>query len=287
MTTNPNIEQFKEMIRLEWTDANTVAAWRKWYPQFAVWLREATEIIVEAAQVRPGMHVLDIASGTGEPALTLAERVGPLGQVTASDLGPEMIAIAEENARSRRFSNMKFQQADVHNLPFADEAFDVITCRFGVMYFADPARALSEIARVLKPGGRVALTAWAPLEQNEFLVIPFMPFLKRANVPPPPPGAPHPFRYAQAGSLSSELSAAGFREVSERTCALTLMFPGRPEENWQHLYETAAPFHPIINSLSPQGREQAVAEVLEAYRRCYDGKQVKTSGTMVLATAAR
>jgi SAM-dependent methyltransferase len=106
----------------------------------------ATESIVRAAQVTPGMEVLDIASGTGEPALTLAETAG---HVTATDLGPQMLVSAEENARARGVGNVTFTHADVHELPFGDASFDRVTCRFGIMYFADVDRALGEIRRVL------------------------------------------------------------------------------------------------------------------------------------------
>ena len=80
----PSVEQFKEVIVQEWTDPNTVAAWSKWHSKFAVQSAQAKEAIVQAAQDEPGMHVLDIASGTGEPALTLAELVGPECHVTAT-----------------------------------------------------------------------------------------------------------------------------------------------------------------------------------------------------------
>jgi SAM-dependent methyltransferase len=285
--TITGIEYFKEMIRHEWTDETTVAAWRAWYPQFSAWLRQATEIIVDAAGLQPGEQVLDVASGTGEPALTLAEKVGPDGRVTATDLSSGMIEITEANARLRGCRNVHCRQADVHCLPFEDATFDAVTCRFGVMYFADTATALHEIWRVLKPGSRVVLTAWASLDQNEFLQIPLLPFLKRANVPAPPTGAPQPFKYAEAGTLSADLSTAGFNRINEKPFPLTLVFPGTPEDNWQHIYDTAAPFRQIIESLSPGDRNEAVAEVLNGYRSRYDGQQVKTSATMILATATR
>lgn len=281
------IAQFKEMIRQEWTDPATVAAWRKWNPQFVASLHQATEILMDVAHVRPGMQVLDLASGTGEPALSIAAAVGPEGHVTATDLGPGMLATCEENARAQGLTNMSFEVADAHVLPFPDGAFDLVTCRFGVIYFADCGQAMREIHRVLKPGGRVVLTGWGPLDQNQFLTIPLMPFLKRMPVPPPPPGAPHPFKFAEAGSLSAELAAAGIGQIEESFRALQLRFPGTPEENWEQLYSGAAPFHPIINSLDAAERAAALDEVLSGYRQCYDGKFVTTTATMVIAAAIR
>src|SRR6266542_3693349 len=108
------------MIVDEWTDPATIAAWRKWSRQFSIFLREATDVLVRAAHVQPGLQILDLASGTGEPSLTLARRVGPTGHVTATDIVSGMLAIAEENARRLGLTNMTFRQADVHQLPFPD-----------------------------------------------------------------------------------------------------------------------------------------------------------------------
>jgi SAM-dependent methyltransferase len=283
----PSTEQFKERVVQEWTDSNTVAAWRKWHSKIAVVSAEAKEAIVRAAQVEPGMQVLDIASGTGEPALTLAELVGSEGHVTATDLGAGMIAVAKENAEKAGLTNMTFLQADAHELPFSDRSFDRVTCRFGVMLFADSPQALGEIYRVLKPGGRVAFTAWGALEQNPYLSITLTPFLKRVEVPPPLPGAPRPFRFAEAGTLAAELQRAGFQEVQEETRTISWAWPGPPEEVWEHVRDVAVAFHPIIYGLEPEARKQAIDEVVEGYQRYYDGQKVNLPAVIVLASGVR
>jgi len=286
-TEPPSTEQFKEQVVQEWTDPNTVAAWSKWHSKYAVQSAEVNGAIVQAARVEPGMQVLDIASGTGEPALTLAGLVGPEGHVTATDLGHGMIAIARENAQKSGLANMTFLQADVHRLPFSDRSFDRITCRFGVMYFADLPRALAEVYRVLKPGGRVALTAWGPLEGNPRMLAALTPFLKRVEVPPPPPGAPQPFRFAEWGTLAADLQRAGFREVHEELREISYAWPGSPEEAWEQFRDAAVPFHPIIYGLAPEEQEKAVGEAVEGYRQYFDGKKVDFPGVIVLASAVR
>src|SRR5262249_40185489 len=155
-------------------------------------------------------------------------------------------------------TNLTFQEADAHALPFADETFDRVTCRFGVMYFADVGQALREIRRVLKPGGLAALTAWGPLEQNPISVSALGPFLSRTSIPPPPPGAPHPFRFASQGSLSQEFERAGFKLIDEQLRTINCAWPGPPEELWEHFREIAAGFRPIMNSLPPDQRQQAI-----------------------------
>jgi SAM-dependent methyltransferase len=282
-----NTERFKEQVCAEWTDPATVSAWRKWYPKMVEQTREATDAIVQLSHVAPGLRVLDLASGTGEPALALARAVGPQGHVTATDLGADMLAIARENARHAGLTNLTFQQADVHALPFHEQAFDRVTCRFGVMYFADAGQALREIRRVLKPVGLIALTAWGPLERNPFMLGALEPFFKRVSVPPPPPGAPHPFKYAAQGSLAQELERAGFHRVEEQVRTINWAWPGPPEELWQHFREVAVPFHPIMDSLAPDRRKEAISEVIEGYRRYYDGERVNAPAVIVLAFGAR
>src|SRR5688572_15342656 len=98
------LAEFKETVRQEWTEG--ARAWRTWNAKLGVLSRAATEAIVRAAQIEPGMRVLDLAGGTGEPALSLAEAVGPDGHVTATDFVPEMLAVAEENARQRGLGNL-------------------------------------------------------------------------------------------------------------------------------------------------------------------------------------
>jgi SAM-dependent methyltransferase len=286
-TMAPMIDQFKEMVRQEWTDDVTVAAWRKWRAPFAVQTHATKEAIVAAAQLAPGLTVLDLASGTGEPALTIAAAVGPAGHVTATDLGPGMLAIAEAEAHANGLTNMTFQQVDAHALPFADGSFDRVTCRFGVMYFADVPTALQEIRRVLKPAGRAAFIAWGKMEENPLMLCCVGPFMRRVAPPPPPPGAPTPFTFATPGTLGGELRNAGFAAVDEETRAVPLPWPGPPEELWQHFRDIAAPFRPLIDGLPEAEREAAIGEVLAGLRRFYDGERVATPASIIVASAVR
>src|SRR5258708_2427566 len=180
------IQKFREHLHLEWTGDRTVAAWRKWHAQIATFTHGATEAIIEAAHLRPGMRVLDLASGVGDPALSIAREVAPTGRVTASDLGPGMMSLAEELARKKGLTNIEFREASAESLPFPGESYDVLTCRFGVMFFPDLPKALRECFRVLKPGGRVAFVALGKKEQPFFTTTPAT-LLQHLPLPPPPP----------------------------------------------------------------------------------------------------
>ena len=112
------IEMFRDKLRQEWTDEQTVAAWRKWHRPMTEFTREVTSAVLEAAQLRPGMQVLDLASGVGDPALSIAEVVGPSGHVTATDLGPGMIAFAEELAKKKGSGTSSFALRMSRPFPF-------------------------------------------------------------------------------------------------------------------------------------------------------------------------
>src|SRR5690242_10801041 len=121
--------RWKEHGRQEWSAG--AAAWRKWHAPFAAMSRAATEAIVGAVRAAPGVRVLDVASGTGQPALALAAAVTPGGAVVATDLVAEMLGDIEELARREGLTNLAAQQADAEDLPFGDGVFDAVTCRFG------------------------------------------------------------------------------------------------------------------------------------------------------------
>jgi len=171
-----------------------------------------TEAIVQLAAARLGMRVLDLACGTGEPAISLASQVGVEGQVVGIDINSELLEVARGRAQQRSLNNIEFRQADAHALPFSPESFDLVTSRFGVMFFDDSARALGESRRVLRSQGRIALLAWGPFEQPYFLST--MAVVRRhVTVSTLQPGTLNMFRFSQPGSLTVALKQAGFTRV--------------------------------------------------------------------------
>jgi SAM-dependent methyltransferase len=282
------IQIFRERLREEWTGDKTVAGWRKWHAQIAAFTRGATEAILEAAQLRPGLRVLDLASGVGDPALSIAWKVAPSGRVTATDLGPGMISLAEELARNQGITNIEFSEANAESLPFADASYDVLTCRFGIMFFPDLAKALGECFRVLKPGGRVAFVAWGIKEQPFFTTTAGI-LLKHVPVPPPPPDpdAPNLFMFGERGRLRRALESAGFRDVHEEDRIVPGRWAGSLEEYWQQFSEIAAPFRPLIEQLTPMKKAAAVVEILAALRKFWNGKELTLPLEIVIGTGTR
>src|SRR5580692_10976075 len=268
------IQEFRERLRQEWTDEKTVAAWRKWHAQIAAFTRGATEAILESDHLRPGLRVLDLASGVGDPALSIAAKVAPTGRVTATDLGPGMISLAEELARKKGLTNIEFREANAESLPFADASYDVITCRFGIMFFPDLPKALRECLRVLKPGGRAAFVAWGKMAQPFFTTTAGI-ILKHVPVPPPPPDPDGPslFMFGERERLRRALEAAGFASVHEEDRVIAGRWTSSIEEYWEQFTEVAAPFRPLLAQLTPEKMAQAKAEIIATLGKFWDGKE--------------
>ncbi|TNE60530.1 MAG: methyltransferase domain-containing protein [Bacteroidetes bacterium] len=188
--------------------------WKKWDDFTMRFLQRQGDQIVEALDLRADHHVLDIATGTGEPGLTIASRVVK-GSVIATDLSEGMLRVAQEKAAAQDVRNFRTQVADVCELPFGDNSFDAVSCRLGFMFFPDMELAASEMIRVLKPGGRLAVTVWGAPEQNLWITAIMGVLKKSIDMPTPPPGAPGMFRCAQPGFITTLFEKAGIAGGAE------------------------------------------------------------------------
>jgi SAM-dependent methyltransferase len=255
-----------ESPQTHWGSSYRLVAAEKWRAKSAAMGQPLTEALVEYVQPRAGMQVLDIASGTGEPAISLAALVGAEGHVAALDLSEELLEIAKKRAQQRGLTNISFHRADAHELPFADGSFDLASCRFGVMFFADVARALRELHRALRPGARVGFAAWGPFDQPYWMST-IGVVLKHAGGPAIPPGGQDPFCFSRPGSLSAALRGAGFQQVAEETRRLPWSWLGEPEELWEYSRSVSAPFRPLLERVPGEMWPQIDVEVQAAVRQ--------------------
>ncbi len=269
----------------QWGASYRLIAAEKWKAKSAAMGRDVTEALVEYARPQPGWNVLDLASGTGEPGISLAKRVGPEGHVTALDLSADLLEIANERARQRGLTNFSTLQADAHVLPFPENSFDLVTCRFGVMFFADVEKALGEIRRVLKPGGRCCFVAWGPFDQPYWSST---MAIVHAHVGGPliSPGGPDMFRFSKPGSLSAKLGLAGF-EAQEEIKTLPWTWPGGVEEVWEYVRSVSTPFRPLLERVPKDKWDAINAEVRAAIGKYVDGDSVKFGAVVVLAAGRK
>ena len=266
-----------------WSSSYRLVAAEKWKAKSAALGNAVTEALVGYSRPLPDMLVLDLASGTGEPAISLAQRVGPRGSVTAVDQSSELLDIAAERARNKKLTNFTIQQADARQLPFAGQRFDLATCRFGVMFFSDAQRALAELRRVLKPGARACFAAWGPMEQPYWQTT--MKIVHRhAGGTMLPAGGSDPFRFSATGSLSEVLSAAGFREVEESTRNFPWTWLGDAEEVFEYACAVAAPFRPMLERVPAEEWPAIRAEAKAAIERYRVGDEIRFGADVVLAS---
>ena len=266
-----------------WSSSYRLIAAEKWRAKSAVLGSAVTEALVEYAQPRPGMQVLDLACGTGEPGISVAQKVGPQGHVTAMDLSAELLELASQRAKGKGLDNFSTQQADAHQLPFADRTFDLATCRFGVMFFADPERALMELRRVLQAGARACFAAWGPIDQPYWQTT--MGIVHRhAGGTMLEPGGPDPFRFSTAGSLAKVLRSAGYQEVEESVRNLPWTWPGDAEEVFEYACALTVPFRAMLERVPADEWPAIRAEVKAAIERYRVGDEIRFGAELVFAS---
>jgi ubiquinone/menaquinone biosynthesis C-methylase UbiE len=236
------------------------AGWKKWDILTMAMLRPHGDAIMDHLGATGTSVVLDIAAGTGEPGLSIARHLHG-GKVVITDLAEHMLAVAKEKAAAASITNVEFREADANALPFADNTFDEISCRHGFMFFPDMQQAANEMARVLKPGGRIATSVWAGPEKNFWVTCMMSNIKKHLDVPPMDPAAPGMFRCAQPGLIAGFFRNAGLKEVVEREVPNVVGVSG-PEEYWNMMTEVAAPFVAALSKADDATVAKVKADVL-------------------------
>lgn len=245
----------KDFFRAEW--AGVADAWERWGPAVRQQSAAATAWLLRMAQIGPGAAVLDLASGTGDPALALAREVGATGRVVATDLVEGAVAFAARAAVTAGLTNVETCVADMEALPFADATFDAVTCRLGLMFCPAPGKALTEARRVLRPGGRAAFVVWGSPRQPLFEAT--LGQVRRALAPGATGGLPQqrtepswpaeshsdaspgPFRFADPAELSRALIGAGFSDVLCEQRVVPWPFPGSGAAWWRMFVDLGGP----------------------------------------------
>jgi ubiquinone/menaquinone biosynthesis C-methylase UbiE len=275
------------MTRLDpWDAAAQARVSDRWAAASAEWNTAITQALLTPTGLSPDSMVLDLAAGSGEPALSIARRL-TAGKVIAIDSSLASLLLAKTHARELGLeSKVECLQGDAQAIPIRHDCVDRITCRFGIMFMSNTARAMSEMMRVLKPGGRVALLAWGALEQPFFdatlgVVLRLVP---GARIPSE---AETMFRFATPGSLLQELRAAGFSDLHEKSLTLPRIWAGTPLELWIYQQEISTLCHPLFASV-PQGMKDEIDfEVRAALSRFTDGEVLNVPVHVKIAVGAK
>ncbi len=254
---------FKETTRAQWQDAAT--AWHGWGPVIADWLGDATELMLDLAGITEGSAVLDVAAGAGEQSLRAAQRVGPGGRVVATDIAPNLLELAAEDARDAGLplDTLELDGEALDTLP--GDNYDAVISRVGLIYFPDQGRALAGARHVLKPGGRFATVTYSTPDRNEFFSIPIGIIRRRAQLPPPLPGQPGPFSLGAPGVLAASLESAGFSDVVVHTVPSPLRVSSA-SECVRFERESFGALHQMMRGLSEAEKAETWAEIEQALR---------------------
>jgi len=275
----PQLTQIRDQQKESWNKFSP--GWKKWDELMMDFMRPMGDEIIHRIDPHGSDLVLDIASGTGEPALTIATML-TTGKVVLTDVADEMLAVAKENAALRGVTNIETVVCDVCELPFPDNSFDSISCRFGFMFFPDMLMAAKEMVRVLKPGGKIATAVWDGPEKNFWITAVMGTISKNIELPPTVPGAPGMFRCAAPGLIADIFREAGLRNVGEAAvagklqCKTTAVY-------WSTMTEVAAPIVAALSRTDDPTREKIRQEVCNLVSEKYpDGDVVIDSGAIVI-----
>jgi ubiquinone/menaquinone biosynthesis C-methylase UbiE len=214
---------------------------RRWQSVAAGWEKHAdalrrdtmpvTSWMIDAIEPQPGNDLLELAAGIGDVGFLAAELIQPGGTLITSDLVPEMLTAAQRRAEKLGITNVRFRQIDAEAIDQPAASLDGVLSRWGYMLMPDAEAALKDTRRVLKPGSRVALAAWADPKDNPWTALPVKELVERGLVEPPPPG-PGQFAWAPEGTTEEQLEAAGFVEYDVDSIAFTVRYPS-VEAWWQ------------------------------------------------------
>lgn len=259
---------FKATTRTQWESA--AEAWHRWGPSIESWLGAATELMLDDAGVHEGSRVLDVAAGAGGQTLTAAHRAGRTGHVLATDISPAILEYAAATATAAGLTNVATLEADGEDLSAVpSSSFDAAISRVGLIYFPNQDRALAEICRTLRPGGRISSVVYSTPDRNGFFAVPVGIIRRIAGLPAPAPGLPGPFSLGGPGVAEAAYQRARLVDVTV-TAVPSPVRMASAAECVRFEKESFGALHTMLAGVSEAERAGAWAEIEEALG-AYDG----------------
>lgn len=246
--------------------SETAPYWEKHRGIIREMFAPVSQALIAAAGISRRSSVLDVATGPGEPALTIAELLGAEGKVVGIDAVLEMVEAARREAQRRNFRNATFAVARADVLPGQTNSFDAVVSRFGVMFFPSPVSAVREMLRVLRPGGRMAMAVWHFADRNPFHYTLSRIVERYIDSPPPAADAPDAFRFAERGKLAGVLSEAGAIEVSEELLQFSIRAAVSPEEFYTLRSEMSERLRTKLSKIPREQMSEVKRQAIEAIR---------------------
>jgi ubiquinone/menaquinone biosynthesis C-methylase UbiE len=288
-------DEIRHHARIEWDAA--APGWKKYGKDMLRWIAPVSDQLIRSTGITSGQTVLDVATGTGQPALTIAKIVGPNGKVIGVDLSPEMLEVANEEAAYQGLTNVVFQVVKDENLSmFPDNTFDSVVCRNGLMFMPDPVKALKAFLRVLKPGGKSSVTVWGSPDKSPVMGVVMktisrhVPDFKQPSASAAaPPGTPRgAFSIPTVDMLHDYFLKAGFSDFNAEKIEVTVAQTDTAEQFWQGMTEVSG-FLVVLLSKLPDERKLAIKnDVIDSLSKIFpSGGPVKFTGELILGTATK
>jgi SAM-dependent methyltransferase len=247
--------------------------------------RAVGEWMVRELDPKPGDTVLELGAGPGDTGFAAAAVVGERGRLISTDFSPDMVKVARHRGAELGHRNVDYRVMDAERIELEDDSVDGVLCRFGYMLMANPAAALRETRRVLRPSGRLALAVWAAAERNPWAAIGGRILVERGHMPPPEPGAPGVFSMGGEERTRALLEDAGFAEV--RTEEIPVRFTFSDVDDYVGFaIETAGQFALVIRGLSESERQTIAAQLGEAFAPFAAGGGYELPGVALAAAAS-
>jgi len=243
-----------EQQRDDWR--SVAAGWER--QRAAMWetTRPVSERMVELLAPAQGDVVLELAGGSGDTGLLAAERIGPNGRLIESDFVSDIVDSARRRAAEVGAGNIELRVLDAESLDLDDETVDGILCRWGFMLTSDPAAALAETRRVLRPRGRVAFAVWGTPEENPWASTVGRVLVEHGVVPPPEPDSPGPFRLGDRSRVAALVEGASLELVSNEDFPIAFRF-----ESFDEFWESTKDVSRALNAAIESADEAVVATV--------------------------
>jgi SAM-dependent methyltransferase len=278
MTWTYTDDYYREYTRTTWNESARV------YLDLFTRLEPFRQDLLRDFQAKAGERVLDIATGPGEPAMTLARAVGPRGSVVGVDLSEEMVKLAREVAAKRNLANVEFLLQDAERMTLPEASFDGAVSAFGFQIVTDPEKAAQEALRVLKPGGRLAVTVWGPGERCPAIHAIIGPMLEHAE-PDETGYLPTPYEMGGPGEMVAFLGNAGFQGAKERRVDHDWVF--RDADHYLELVLGGTPIGHSLREEDKEVQEEVLRKTRQNVQSYAKGGEVRLPAEAVVVTARK
>jgi ubiquinone/menaquinone biosynthesis C-methylase UbiE len=263
------------------------AGWHSWRDYMWEQTANVREWLISSLDPKPGQTILDVAAGVGDTGFAVAKTLGEDGKLISTDFSSGMVDAARKRAQELGVDNAEFKQLNAEKMDLPDDSVDGVICRWGYMLMADPAAALRETNRVLKPGGRLSFAVWGTPDKNLWAATPGMVLMERGAMPTPEPGMPGIFALADQDRIRELVTSAGFADPKIEEVPFAFRYD-EMDTHWRATNELAGPIATAIAQLSPddqQAVKEEVASRLEQFKK-NGGYEVPATPIGIVAEAS-